>query len=165
MRMLFRVTPIAYGSSQARGQNWSYSCQPTSQPQQYRIQVTSATYITSHNNARSLIHWARPGIKPSSSWILCCATVGTPKLRVWMQLWIILHGIPNSNNFLLCKFLDLMTIIYNIAKFVFVFCRNKIISSLVLNFWQILVAFTLQWGVSPVAEWTSKSFILIPRNR
>ena len=27
-------------------------------------------YTTAHSNARSLTHWARPGIKPASSWIL-----------------------------------------------------------------------------------------------
>ena len=30
----------------------------------------SATYTTVHSNARSLTHWARPEIKPGSSWIL-----------------------------------------------------------------------------------------------
>ena len=27
-------------------------------------------YATAHSNARSLTHWARPGIEPASSWIL-----------------------------------------------------------------------------------------------
>ena len=27
-------------------------------------------YTTAHSNTRSLTHWARPGIKPTSSWIL-----------------------------------------------------------------------------------------------
>ena len=35
-----------------------------------RIRAKSATYITAHSNAGSLIHWARPGIKPMSSCIL-----------------------------------------------------------------------------------------------
>ena len=35
-----------------------------------QIQAMSATYTTTHNNARSLTHWARPGIEPSSSWKL-----------------------------------------------------------------------------------------------
>ena len=30
----------------------------------------SATYTTAHGNARSLTHWVRPGIKPTSSCIL-----------------------------------------------------------------------------------------------
>ena len=43
---------------------------PTPQPQQWGIWVTSATYTTTHGNARSLIHWVRPGIKPAISWML-----------------------------------------------------------------------------------------------
>ena len=31
--------------------------------------ATSATYTTAHINARSLTYWARPGIKPASSWM------------------------------------------------------------------------------------------------
>ena len=43
---------------------------PTPQPQQYRIQATYATYTTANGNAGSLIHWARPGIEPATSWFL-----------------------------------------------------------------------------------------------
>ena len=44
----------------------------------------SATYTTAHGNARSLTHWARPGIEPAISWFLVgfldhCAMTGTPK--------------------------------------------------------------------------------------
>ena len=46
------------------------SCQSTPQPQQCQIQAASATYTIAHGNARSLTHWARPGIEPMSSWIL-----------------------------------------------------------------------------------------------
>ena len=42
----------------------------TPQPQQRRIWAASATYTTAHDNAGFLTHWARPGIKPTSSWIL-----------------------------------------------------------------------------------------------
>ena len=65
---LFRATPMAYGSSQAKGSNQSCSWWPT--PQQHQIQAVSATYTTACGNARSLIHRTRPGIKPASSWIL-----------------------------------------------------------------------------------------------
>ena len=71
-----RVAPTAYGGSQARGLIGSG-------PQQRRIWATSATYTTAHCNTRSLSHWAKPGIKPATSWFLvgftnCWATTGTP---------------------------------------------------------------------------------------
>ena len=49
--------------------NWICSWQDTPQPQQCRIPAVSVTYTTTHGNARSLTHWERPGIKPTSSWI------------------------------------------------------------------------------------------------
>jgi len=54
--LLFRVTPMAYGGSQAGGLNRSYSCWPTPQPQPHRIRATSVTYTTAHSNAGSLTH-------------------------------------------------------------------------------------------------------------
>ena len=50
--------------------NQSYSCQPTPQTQQLRIQVVSVTSTTNHGNAGSPTHWVRPGIEPTYSWIL-----------------------------------------------------------------------------------------------
>ena len=52
--LLFRATPAAYGSSWARGQ----------------IRAAAAGLCHHHRNAKSLTHWARPGIKPASSRIL-----------------------------------------------------------------------------------------------
>ena len=49
---LFRATPAAYGSSQARV--W--------------IGATTTTCTTACSNTGSLTHWARPGIEPTSSW-------------------------------------------------------------------------------------------------
>ena len=40
------------------------------QPQQHQIRASSAMYTTADGNARSLTHWAGPGIELSSSWIL-----------------------------------------------------------------------------------------------
>ena len=34
-----------------------------------QIRAASATYTTAHGNAGSLTHWAKPGIKPTTSWI------------------------------------------------------------------------------------------------
>jgi len=72
-----------------QGSSRSYSCQSTPpQPQKYRIRAESSTYTTAHGNARSLR--ARPGIGPSSSWILvgfinCWATKENP--RPW-KFWV-----------------------------------------------------------------------------
>ena len=40
------------------------------EPRQHGILTASVTYTTAQSNTRSLTHWARPGIKPMSSWIL-----------------------------------------------------------------------------------------------
>ena len=72
---LFKATPAAYGGSQVKG------LQPTAQPQQRQIQAAFATYTTAQNNAGSLTHWARAGIKPSSSWML-----GSLTTEPWREL-------------------------------------------------------------------------------
>ena len=51
-----------------------------------QIWATSVTYTTVHGNAGSLTHWARPGIKRVSSWILVrfvnhWAMTGTPRIK------------------------------------------------------------------------------------
>ena len=51
---IFRVSPVAYESSQVGGQ----------------IRASAAGLHYSHSKARSLTHWMRPGFKPVSSWIL-----------------------------------------------------------------------------------------------
>ena len=53
---LFRATPAAYGSSQARGLIGAVAARPMPEPQPCQIQVESATYSTAHGNARSLTH-------------------------------------------------------------------------------------------------------------
>ena len=53
---LYRAAPTAYGGSQARGSNQSFSCQPTPQPQQRQIPATSVTYTADHGKAGSLTH-------------------------------------------------------------------------------------------------------------
>ena len=87
---LFRATPAAYGCSQDRvtGLNRSRSCWPPPQPQQHRIQASSVPYTTAYSNSGSLTHWARPGIKSTSLWILvrfltCCTTAGTPIICIF----------------------------------------------------------------------------------
>ena len=53
------------------------------QPQHLGIRVAPVIHSAAHGNARSPIHWSRPGIEPASSWILVgvinsWATKGTP---------------------------------------------------------------------------------------
>ena len=67
---LFRATPMAYGGSQPKSWISAVNCQPTPQPQLRQIWASSVTYTTGHGNATSLTHWSRPGIEPTSSWVL-----------------------------------------------------------------------------------------------
>ena len=79
----FSTAPAAYECFQARGRIGVCSLQPTPEPQQCAIWATSVTHNTAHGNTRSLTHWAKPGIKPASSWMLVGfvnhgTTTGTP---------------------------------------------------------------------------------------
>ena len=67
--LLFRATPLAYGSSQARG--WIGATEAgLCHTEQRQIQVASVTNTTAQGNARSPTYWARPGIELTSSSIL-----------------------------------------------------------------------------------------------
>ena len=98
----FRAAPAAYGGSQVRdrigataaGLHHSQSnpgsnphLHPIPQPQQRGTKAMSVTYTTAHGNASSLTHWARPGIEPTTSWLLVgfinhWATTGTPSIKL-----------------------------------------------------------------------------------
>ena len=65
-----------------------------SQTQQHQIWTTSVTYTTSCRRTRFLTHWARPGIKPSSS---------------QRQLWVLIPLSHNKNSSL-CNLTE--TLIY-----------------------------------------------------
>ena len=68
---LFRAINTGYGSSQAKGRIRAVAAAlPHSHNNVGWIRATSATCNTAHSNTSSLIHLARPGIKPTSSWIL-----------------------------------------------------------------------------------------------
>ena len=61
--LICRAAPAAYGSSQVRGQ----------------IRALAAGLHHSHSNTRSPTHWSRPGIKPTSSWILAGSVSAVPQ--------------------------------------------------------------------------------------
>ena len=71
-----------YGSSQARSQIRAVAAGLCHKPEKLGIQAASATYTTAHGNAGSLTHWARPGIKPTSSWML----VRFVSAELWQEL-------------------------------------------------------------------------------
>ena len=92
---LFKGCTCSIWKFQGWGSNQSCSCRPTPQPQQCRIQAASTTYTTIHSNARSLTHWMRPGIQPTSLWILVRFITTEPQwellspqlLRAWFVLF------------------------------------------------------------------------------
>ena len=59
----FRAALMAYGGSQARG----------------HIGTAAAGPSHSRSNAGSLMHWARPGLEPMSSWILARFVTSEPQ--------------------------------------------------------------------------------------
>ena len=61
--VFFRAAPTAYGGSQARGP----------------IGAMAAGLHHSHSNARSLAHWAKPGVEPSTSWLLVIFVSAAPQ--------------------------------------------------------------------------------------
>ena len=76
-----RATPVAHGGFQARGPigaapaclGHSHSNLGSEPP---------VTYTTARSHARSLTHWARPGMEPATSWFL--VGTGTPSGALWI---------------------------------------------------------------------------------
>ena len=93
--MLFRATQSFPG----QGSNISSSCQPTPQPQQLRIQALSSTYTTAHGSTRSLTHWARPGIEPTTSWFLVRFVSAAPQWELPQRLTFVLPSREGGGTF------------------------------------------------------------------
>ena len=90
----FIATPVAYGSFLARGRSGAAveACATATQPHQ--IWAASVTYATACGNTRSLTHWARPGMEPTSSqrqhWVLSLLSCSGNSTSFFMMC------IPNS---------------------------------------------------------------------
>ena len=73
------------------GSNQSFRCQPIPQPQpppqQCQIQAASMTYTTAYGNTGSSTHWARPGIKPTSSLMLVGFVSAQPQQELLKYLF------------------------------------------------------------------------------
>ena len=63
--LLFISAPMPFGDSQVRG-----GIGATASTICHHHSNTSVRYTTAQDNARSLTHWGRPGIKPTTSWFL-----------------------------------------------------------------------------------------------
>ena len=77
--LLFRVTPVAYGSSHARG--WTGTV-AAGLSHSHTMVGSDLSQVCELHHARSLTHWVRPGIEPASLCILVgflthWATTGT----------------------------------------------------------------------------------------
>ena len=97
--IFFRAAPAAsHGSFQARG--WiraaAASLRQSHSHSHTRSKSHYVTYTIAHSNAWSLSHWARPGIKPSSSWIPVRLTTAEPQQELWNKhFWLpsMSHGL------------------------------------------------------------------------
>ena len=105
--LLFRAAPKAYGSSQVKGEIGA-AATSLYLPQQCQIQALSSTYTTAHGNTRSLTHWARPGIEPTTSWFLVGFIYAVPQpellLSVFMNYFTTL-SISFESNQGICPFM------------------------------------------------------------
>ena len=68
-----------------------------------RIRAVSATYTTTHGNSRSLTHWVRLGIEPSSSWILVRFVTTEPR---WELIRHIIAVKVNGEVFLITTWMN-----------------------------------------------------------
>ena len=102
------AAPAAYGSSRARGQ----------------IGAAAADLHCSHSNARSLTHWARPGIEPVSSWILVgsvCAEPWWELLPLFLKLFFFTPRV-DFTALLFCLLLSLSLHLIRIVLYIFHRC-------------------------------------------
>ena len=97
---LFRAVPVAYEGSLARSPIGVVAASLHHSHSNARSEPDlRPTPHSSHRNARSLTHWARPRMEPTSSWMLvgfvnCWAMTGTPKIFLKREIlylpWIVL---------------------------------------------------------------------------
>ena len=76
--------PVAYEISQARG--W-LELQLLAYPTATAMPDLSVTYTLAHGKARSLTHWARPGIEPTTSWFLVVFITAAPQQELHIKIF------------------------------------------------------------------------------
>ena len=85
------------------GVTWSCSCMATLQPQQHGIPATSVIYTTGQGNTGSLIHCKRPGIQPTSSWILGRFITAEPQREIPYSFYLF-YFLPRYVFYFYCLF-------------------------------------------------------------
>ena len=95
--LLFGATPVAYGSSQARGQIGTGAYNTWDPSHICHLHYSSC-------NSGSLTPWVGPGIEPTSSWILVgfvnhWAMMGTPWM-IFFWIWVVVWWEFFRNNIL-----------------------------------------------------------------
>ena len=86
---LFRATPTAYESSQARGRIGTAA---SGLHHRHSDTGSKPTYITAHDKTGFPTHWGKPGIKPMFSWILVKFITTDPPWELPSGLIFNLHG-------------------------------------------------------------------------
>ena len=79
---LFRAVPPAYGGCQARGPIGATAAGLHHSHSNIRSELRLWPTPIAHGNARSLTHWARPGIKPATSWFLVGFISAAPQWKL-----------------------------------------------------------------------------------
>ena len=82
------AAPVAYRSSQLGVQSELQLPACATATEVWDPSCICDLHHTAHTNARSLTHWARPGIKPASSWLLVRFVTAEPQWE--------LQGLPIS---------------------------------------------------------------------
>ena len=115
---VFRAAPTAYWGSQARGQ----------------IGAVAAGLCHSHSNTRSLTHWARLGIEPTTYWFL----VGFVSTEPQRELLNLLIGVFRPLTFLSDYWYSWRNIYHICYYFLF-------IALIITSYFCLLLLFCLLW--------------------
>ena len=89
---LFRTALSAYGVSQARGPIGAVAASLHHSHSNTGSKPWSATYTTAHGNARTLTHWGRRQIEPTTSWFLVKFISTAPWWECFMNVCFLLLG-------------------------------------------------------------------------
>ena len=85
----FRGIPVAYGSSQGRG--WMGATAAGLHHSHSNMgSKPHVTYTTTQGTTSSLTHWERPGIEPTSSWILVGFITAEPQWELLLVICLLL---------------------------------------------------------------------------